>query len=125
MTLKQCDKKLTEYKLQLNDQLKVEGELLAHGGALKDGLVNTNSKITELQEELKRLFTHKKELEASALENDEKLSSQKVIISNIQEEISSVETSHTLSNADTKSLELLEQELRTARDELENYNWKY
>ena len=39
--------------------------------------------------------------------------------------ISSVETSHTLSNADTESLELLEQELRTARDELENYNWKY
>ena len=87
--------------------------------------MNTNSKITELQEELKRLFTHKKELKASALENDEKLSSQKVIISNIREEISSVETSHTLSNADTKSLELLEQELRTARDELENYNWKY
>ena len=125
MTPEQRDKKLTEYKIQLDDQLKVEGELLAHGGALKDGLVNTNSKIAELQEELKRLFTHKKELEVSALENDEKLSSQKVIISNIREEISSVETSHTLSNADTESLELLEQELRTTRDELENYNWKY
>ena len=83
MTPKQRDKKLTEYKIQLDDQLKVEGELLAHGGTLNDGLVNTNSKIAELQEELKRLFTHKKELEASALENDEKLSSQKVIISNI------------------------------------------
>ena len=83
MTPEQRDKKLTEYKIQLDDQLKVEGELLAHGGALNDGLVNTNSKIAELQEELKRLFTHKKELEASALENDEKLSSQKVIISNI------------------------------------------
>ena len=125
MAPQQHDKKLTEYKIQLDDQLKVEDELLAHGGALKDGLVNTNSKITELQEELKRLFTNKKELKASALENDEKLSSQKVIISNIREEISSVETSHTLSNADTKSLELLEQELRTACDELENYNWKY
>ena len=125
MTPEQRDKKLTEYKIQLDDQLKVEDELLAHGGALKDRLVNTNSKIAELQEELKRLFTHKKELKASALENDEKLSSQKVIISNIREEISSVETSHTLSNADTKSLELLEQELRTACDELENYNWKY
>ena len=99
---------MTEYKIQLDDQLKVEGELLARGEALKDGLVNTNSKITELQEELKRLLTHKNELEASALENDEKLSSQKVIISNIREEISSVETSHTLSNADTESLELLE-----------------
>ena len=87
--------------------------------------MNTNSKIAELQEEIKRLFTHKKELEASTLKNDEKLSSQKVIISNIREEISSVETSHTLSNADTESLELLEQELRTTHDELENYNWKY
>ena len=125
MTLEQRDKKLIEYKIQLDDQLKVDGELLAHGGALKDGLVNTNSKIAELQEELKRLFTLKKELEASALKNDEKLSSQKVIILNIREEISSVETSHTLSNADTESLELLEQELRTTRDELENYNWKY
>ena len=125
MTLEQRDKKLARYKIQLDDQLKVEGELLAHGEALKDGLVNTHSKITELQEELKRLFAHKKELEVSALENDEMLSSQKVIISNIQEEISSIETSHTLSNADTESLELLEQELRTARDELENYNWKY
>ena len=66
-----------------------------------------------------------KELKASALENDEKLSSQKVIISNIREEISSVKTSYNLSNADIESLELLEQELRTARDELENYNWKY
>ena len=75
MTLEQHDKKLTEYKIQLDDQLKVEDELLAHGGALKDRLVNTNSKIAELQEELKRLFTLKKELEASALENDEKLSS--------------------------------------------------
>ena len=82
MTPELRDKKLTEYKIQLDDQLKVEGELLAHGGALKYGLVNTNSKIAEVQE-LKRLFTHKKELEASALENDEKLSSQKVIISNI------------------------------------------
>ena len=125
MTLEQCDKKLIGYKIQLDDQLKVEGELLAHGESLKDGLVNTHSKITERQEELKRLFTHKKELEVSALENDEKLSSQKVIISNIREEISFVETSHTLSNADTESLELLEQKLRTARDELENYNWKY
>ena len=75
MTPEQRDKKLTEYKVQLDDQLKVEGKLLAHGGALKDGLMNTNSKIAELQEELKRLFTYKKELEASALENDEKLSS--------------------------------------------------
>ena len=87
--------------------------------------MNTHSKIIELQEELKQLLTHKKELEASALENDEKLPSQKVIISNNREKISSIETSHTLSNADTESLELLEQELRTARDELENYNWKY
>ena len=87
--------------------------------------MNTNSKITEFQEELKRLFTHKKELEAFALENDENISSQKAIISNIREEISSVETSHTLSNTDTESFELLEQELRIARDELENYNWKY
>nr|POF11014.1 hypothetical protein CFP56_13532 [Quercus suber] len=125
MTLEQSDKKLTEYKIQLDDQLKVEGKLLANGEALKDGLVNTNTKITEHQEELKRLFSHKNGLEAFVLENDEKLSSQKAIISNIQEEISFVETSHTLSNADTESLELLEQELRTARDELENYNWKY
>ena len=29
------DKKLTEYKIQLDDQLKVEGELLAHGEALR------------------------------------------------------------------------------------------
>ena len=48
MTPEQRDKKLTEYKIQLDDQLKVEGELLAHGGALNDGLVNTNSKIAEL-----------------------------------------------------------------------------
>ena len=87
--------------------------------------MNTNSKITKFQEELKRLFTHKKELEAFALENDENISSQKAIISNIREEISSVETSHTLSNTDTESFELLEQELRIARDELKNYNWKY
>ena len=53
MTPELRDKKLTEYKIQLDDQLKVEGELLAHGGALKDGLVNTNSKIAKLQEELK------------------------------------------------------------------------
>nr|POF19203.1 hypothetical protein CFP56_68254 [Quercus suber] len=48
MTLEQRDKKLTEYKIQLDNQLKVEGELLANGEALKDGLVNTNTKITEL-----------------------------------------------------------------------------
>ena len=53
MTLEQRDKKLIEYKIQLDDQLKVDGELLAHGGALKDGLMNTNSKIAKLQEELK------------------------------------------------------------------------
>ena len=53
MMLEQRDKKLTEYKIQLDDQLKVEDELLAHGEALKDGLVNTHSKIIELQEELK------------------------------------------------------------------------
>ena len=48
MTPEQHDKKLTNYKIQLDDQVKVEGELLAHGEALKDGLVNTNSKIAEL-----------------------------------------------------------------------------
>ena len=48
MTLEQRDKKLAGYKIQLDDQRKVEAELLAHGEALKDGLVNTHSKITEL-----------------------------------------------------------------------------
>ena len=67
MTLEQRDKKLARYKIQLDDQLKVEGELLAHGEALKDGLVNTHSKITELQEELKQLFTTRKNLKLPPL----------------------------------------------------------
>ena len=53
MTIEQRDKKLTKYKNQLDDHLKVEAELLAHSEALNDGLVNTNSKIIEFQEELK------------------------------------------------------------------------
>ena len=67
MTPEQREKTLTEYKTQLDDQLKVEGELLAHDRALKDGLVNTNSKITELQEELKQLFTTRKNLKLPPL----------------------------------------------------------
>ena len=79
----------------------------------------------ELHEELGHLSNHKKELEASIPNNDEKLSNQSSIISNIQDEISFIETAPSLSNADIESLQLLNQGLETARDELENYNWKY
>ena len=121
----QRDKQLTDCNFRLAEQSTIKNELLACGETLRDGLLSVKARIVELHEELEHLSNHKKDLEASILNNDEKLSNQSSIISNIQDEISFIETAPSLSNANIESLQLLNQGLETARDELENYNWKY
>ena len=121
----QRDKQLTDCNFRLAEQSTIKNDLLACGETLRDGLASVEARIMELHEELEHLSNHKKELEASIPNNDEKLSNQSSIISNIQDEISFIETAPSLSNADIESLQLLNQGLETARDELENYNWKY
>lgn len=73
--------------------------------------MSAEARIVKVQEELEHLSNRKKDLEASILNNDEKLSNQSSIISNIQEEISFMETALSLSNADIESLQLLKQGL--------------
>lgn len=73
--------------------------------------MSAEATIVKVQEELEHLSNRKKDLEASILNNDEKLSNQSSIISNIQDEISFMETAPSLSNVDIESLQLLKQGL--------------
>nr|POE44581.1 hypothetical protein CFP56_77948 [Quercus suber] len=121
----QRDKQLADCNFRLAEQSTIKNELIACGETLSDGLMSVEARTVELQEELEHLSNRKKDFKASILNNDEKLSNQSSIISSIQDEISFIENAPSLSNADIESLQLLEQGLETARDELENYNWKY
>nr|POF21226.1 hypothetical protein CFP56_27005 [Quercus suber] len=121
----QRDKQLADCNLRLTEQSTIKNELIACGETLSDGLTSVEARTVELQEELEHLSNRKKDFKASILNNDEKLSNQSSIISSIQDEISFIENAPSLSNADIESLQLLKQGLEIARDELENYNWKY
>nr|POE55179.1 hypothetical protein CFP56_02181 [Quercus suber] len=121
----QRDKQLADCNFRLAEQSTIKNELIACGEIFRDGLASVEAKTVQLQEKLEHLSNRKKDLKASILNNDEKLSNQSSIISNIQDEISFIETTPSLSNADIESLQFLKQGLETARDELENYNRKY
>nr|POF09193.1 hypothetical protein CFP56_41189 [Quercus suber] len=121
----QRDKQLADCNFRLAEQSTIKNELIACGETLSDGLMSVEARMVELQEELEHLSNRKEDYKASILNNDEKLSNQSSIVSSIQDEISFIENAPSLSNADIESLQLLEQGLETARDELENYNWKY
>ncbi|KAK7836712.1 hypothetical protein CFP56_022202 [Quercus suber] len=70
----QRDKQLADCNFRLAEQPIIKYELLACGETLRNGLASVEARIVELQEKLEHLSNRKKDLKASILNNDEKLS---------------------------------------------------
>ncbi|OMO88370.1 hypothetical protein COLO4_20282 [Corchorus olitorius] len=82
------------------------------------------SELTKVEKEISALQEKKAKLESSLKENEKALEVIKADVSHIQEEMASAESRHILSEADANALKVLEDLLKSSREDLKNLKWK-
>ncbi|OMP04424.1 hypothetical protein CCACVL1_02163, partial [Corchorus capsularis] len=82
------------------------------------------SELTKVEKEISALQEKKAKLESSLKENDKALEVVRAHVSHIREEMASDESCPILSEADAKALKVLEDTLRSSREDLKNLKWK-
>ncbi|OMP12719.1 hypothetical protein COLO4_02834 [Corchorus olitorius] len=82
------------------------------------------SELTKVEKEISALQEKKAKLESSLKENEKALEVIKTDVSHIQEEMASAESRPILSEADANALKVLEDLLKSSREDLMNLKWK-
>ncbi|OMP03101.1 hypothetical protein COLO4_10628 [Corchorus olitorius] len=80
--------------------------------------------IEEVEKEISALQEKKAKLESSLKENEKALEVIRTDVSHIQEEMASAESRPILSEADANALKVLEDLLKSSREDLKNLKWK-
>ncbi|OMO95483.1 hypothetical protein COLO4_15854 [Corchorus olitorius] len=82
------------------------------------------SELTKVEKEISALQEKKAKLESSLKENEKALEVIRTDVSHIQEEMASAESRPILSEADANALKVLEDLLKSSREDLKNLKWK-
>lgn len=82
------------------------------------------SELTKVEKEISALQEKKAKLESSLKENEKALEVIRTDVSYIQEEMASAESRPILSEADANALKVLEDLLKSSREDLKNLKWK-
>ncbi|XP_021299430.1 uncharacterized protein LOC110428081 [Herrania umbratica] len=114
---KNQDEKLQKLVIRLKDEESLKRKFVEEANGLK-------AELTNLQEEIDALCRKKGEIESSLKANKKEVKMREVNIFDINEEITSIKSSPTLSESEVNSLKLLRNMLESSREELNNFKWK-
>ncbi|OMO55335.1 hypothetical protein CCACVL1_27306 [Corchorus capsularis] len=109
--------KLQNLTTRLEESVSKERQAVVCHDKLTSELAKVKKEISVLQEK-------KAKLESSLKENDKALEVVRAHVSHIREEMASAESCPILSEADAKALKVLEDILRSSREDLKNLKWK-
>ncbi|OMO88400.1 hypothetical protein COLO4_20277 [Corchorus olitorius] len=117
MSSKDQADKLQTLRTQLEGFVSKENQAVIRHNKFTSELTKVEKKISALQEK-------KAKLESSLEENEKALEVIRTDVSHIQEEMASAESRPILSEADANALKVLEDLLKSSREDLKNLKWK-
>lgn len=124
MTLEWKNEQLEALAIRRNELTLIKDSATTEVELLQSDLINTCSKFTELQEELKHLSTKMAELETSIKQKEYEVLAKEADVSSVCAEIRVVETTEVQDEDTRRTIKLMQEWLEYSRDELRNFIWK-